>query len=166
MAQAEKQKLLQNVFAKRLEQFDEIGDQLRHSFAKQPFEFLARMKSEAGGPYLDEFVKQLDIDLNSFYLCEQVTDTAVVKSEASERPSLVKINKLDALAFFDSTQLFDRFAEHLFDADPVGLCQLNTQTKVTISDKLYFYFVVRFRTILLMYLSVCLSVIFTQISIN
>lgn len=134
MAQAEKHKLIQNIFAKRLEQFDEIDDQLRHSFTKQPFEFLAKMKSDlmpAANPYLDQFVKQLDIDLNSFYLCEQVIDKRTSAMDAGQtKPSLIKLNKLDALAYFDSCQLFDRYAEHLFDADPSGLCNLNTQTKV------------------------------------
>ena len=46
MAQAEKHKLIQNIFAKLLEQLEEIGDKLRHSFSKQPFEFLSKMKSD------------------------------------------------------------------------------------------------------------------------
>lgn len=123
LVQFEKDQLRKKLFNKRFEQFNEITPDVKHAVMSNPDRFLEKIKSvPISNSYIDQFVKQLDIDLNSFYLCEQTVCTNV---------DLIKINKLDALAAFDCAQYFEDIFREFIDHNSTlqGLANLCTCTK-------------------------------------
>ena len=132
LPQTERTNLTSALFRSRLQQFDDLSAHFKHAFLTNPVGFLNKMKSEAASSSsLDQFIKQIDTDLNSFYLCECVIDTPETLKTATD---LCRINRLDALAYFNSVQkyrdLFGRvFAAAGADAS-AAVMSLNTQTRV------------------------------------
>lgn len=55
-------------------------------------------------PELEEFIKSLELDLNSYYICEKLSTVAELGN--FREADLVKLNKLDALASFKCVQKY------------------------------------------------------------
>ncbi len=129
--QTERDILTNNLFRSRLQQFDDVPANFKNAFLANPMGFLHKMKSESSeNTSLNQFIKQVDTDLNSFYLCERVIDTPETFKTATD---LCKINRLDALAYFNSVQKYSDLFSSVFvatGADALPVLNLNTQTRV------------------------------------
>ena len=134
LVQYEKEQLKKKLFMKRFEQFDEVTRDVKQAVISNAEQFLEKIKSTPiSNSYIDQFVKQIDIDLNSFYLCEQTICKNV---------DLIKINKLDALAAFDCAQYFEDIFKELINQKTSlkGLVNLCTCTKInetTLDEKIF-----------------------------
>lgn len=82
-------------------------------------------------PELDEFIKTLEVDLNSYYICEKLpyptgdgsdgTMAAVSTANTGKELDLVKLNRLDALASFKCVQKYRMLLWNvIFAADKLG----------------------------------------------
>ena len=65
----------------------------------------AAIRPANSSPQLDEFIKCLEVDLNSYYICEKLMAEAF-EHELGREIDLVKLNKLDALASFKCVQKY------------------------------------------------------------
>jgi len=131
LAQRERASLTSALFTARLEQFDDLPAHYKRAFLANRVDFLNKMRLESAcSPVLDQFIKQVDTDLNSFYLCERVIDTPETMRTATD---LCRINRLDALAYFNSVQknreLFGRVFAGTAETARPAMC-LSTQTRV------------------------------------
>jgi hypothetical protein len=79
-----------------------IKEAIIKSSSPMDTETLLLSASSKSSAELDEFIKSLEIDLNSYYICEKLTGT----SSKVRDSDLVKLNKLDALASFKCVQKY------------------------------------------------------------
>lgn len=73
-------------------------------------------------PELDEFIKTLEVDLNSYYICEKLPyddSSSHAATAALKDVDLVKLNRLDALASFKCVQKYRNLLWNVILADKV-----------------------------------------------
>ena len=130
--QQAKEKQQENLIRKRFKQFDDCLDEVtKQAVLADPLSFLRTFKKSAlpsmDTHLMEQFAKQLEIDLNSFYLCERVVDAHT----GPLSDLIVKLNKLDALACFDAAQLCTALFNQCVQQD--NTAQYLKQSKFTLA---------------------------------
>lgn len=84
--------------------------------SSNPMDTEALLTSTAAkpSPELEEFIKSLEVDLNSYYICEKLAGN---ETQTVKESDLVKLNRLDALASFKCVQKYQSLFWNVIFAD-------------------------------------------------
>ncbi|CAF0724466.1 unnamed protein product [Brachionus calyciflorus] len=95
---------------------------------KEAEEFLTKKKSFNELENLNEFINRLEVDLDSYYICEKVESLIRETNTQRNNEDLVKLNRLDALASYQCVQKYK-----------IEICDIVKQTnfKYPIFDESY-----------------------------
>ena len=104
-----------------------IREAIIKSSSPMDTEMLLLSASSKWSTELDNFIKSLEIDLNSYYICEKLTADNTLKVKDSD---LVKLNRLDALASFKCVQKYKSLLNNviLFEKSKIKSASKNNQS--------------------------------------